>query len=533
MAKIAFIQSEVREFFSYMLMSANLKKAGHEVDVFVVQNDQIWFPITYVPDIIGFSSTTISFNEDLKICKRIKTKYPKAFIIFGGAHPTYNPEEVIKYDCIDAICIGEGLDAIVELADKINYTSSHDIRGFSIKNLWLKYCDKPLNIWSIIKNPIRPISNINDWPRPDYGLYYEKYPELRNKPTKPMYIVRGCPYKCAFCYNPSYNEMHHGEGKIFQCMDVDKAISEIKWLKDTYGFKRLQFMSDNMTINKKWLKEFMEKYAGKDKTVIGIYKGRKKCFVNGIIGFTSKKVMSEYGRYSIVAECGEDIDSGAVVSIGNDNKLYNYKDTTIKKPFLMNCRANEVTKEIVDILKDSGCARVDFGVEHGNDYIRNEILKRNMSKEQIINCGKWFKEAGIEIQTTNIFGLPHEDFNKAWESVELNRHFTPDMSKACILQPFKNTEIYNYAKKNNLLKDNMEYSGTVIQVGVKDNRSEDSKIKVKDEYQILNLSRLFDLLVKWHWIPKWLGYIICSLPLKKLYKKYYAYLLKKQTKKYK
>ena len=460
MAKIAFVQQEMREQFGFMLMSAALKKAGHEVEVCVGG----WLGMSN-PDIIGFSSTTISFQTDLGYAKAIKKTFPDKFIIFGGPQPTYQPEETIKHDCIDAICRGEGIEAIVELADKLEEIKNNTERR-NIKNIWFK-----TNEWMTIgkhwiQNPIRPISNINDWPRPDYGLYYDKYPELRNKPTKPVYIVRGCPYNCTFCYNPAFNDMYKGN-KIFQCMDIDKAITEIKWLVEKGNAKRIQFMSDNMTINKKWVKEFFKAY----KKEIGL-------------------------------------------------------------PCLLNCRANEVNKDIIKTTKEAGCARVDFGVEHGNDYIRNDVLKRNMSKEQIINCGKWFKEVGIEVQTTNIFCLPHEDFNKAWESVELNRQFQPDMSKACILQPFDNTEIFNYAKENDLLKEDMQYSGTVIQVGVKDNRSEDSKIKIKNEYQILNLSRLFDLFVKWYWIPQWLGYIICSLPFKSWYKKYYAYLLKKQTRKY-
>lgn len=509
MARIAFMQSEMREFISYMLLSAALKKAGHKVDVFVLEDEfistQEFISLQeFKPDIVGFSSTTISFEKDIYNAKVIKNTL-SPFIIFGGAHPTYNPDETIKNDYVDAICIGEGLDAIVELANNIkNRKSLTKIFKTDIKNLWIKeirfkewgrndlgyFCPPPLNdsYESIAKNPIRPISNINDWPRPDYDLYYKKYPTLANKPTKPVYIVRGCPNNnCAFCYNPAYNKMYKDKGKIFQCMNVEKAIKEIKWLKDNYGFTWLQFLSDNMTINKKWLKEFFNMYKI-DITEIGL-------------------------------TCTWALEKG-----------YEKASFKFPIPFFMNCRANEVTKEIVDMLKESGCDRVDFGVEHGNDYIRNDILKRNMSKEQIIQCGKWFKDAGIRVQTTNIFGLPHETFNKAWESVELNRKFKPEISKACILQPFKNTQIYNYAKEKGLLKD-IDYSGTTIQIGVKDNRAEQTMIKVKDEKQIIKLSRLFDLFVRWDWIPRWLGYIICSLPFK--YKWYYVRIFKRHARIYK
>ncbi len=489
--RVAFVQNELREMFSFMLMSSKLKESGHEVDVFVINNNKDLGSVElYKPDLIGFSSSVVSFEKDLYNAKILKNKI-NAKIIFGGAYPTYNPADVIKHDCIDMLCIGEGIDAIVELCNNIERTD--------INNLWFKKTNisnlynSPFSWWTteIIENEIKEISNIDDWSMPDYNLYYQKYKQLRDKPTKPVYIVRGCPYNCQFCYNPAYNEMYKNKGKIFQCMSVEKAIAQIRWLVDNYDCEYLQFLSDNMTINKVWLKSFLKMY-------------KKKFTPIGIV----KEVLNK---------------NTAIIELKKLPPL----------PFFINCRANEVTKEIVELLKESGCNRVDFGVEHGNDFIRNNILKRNMSKKQIIDCGQWFNEANIRIQTTNIFGLPHENFNNAWESVELNRNFKTEISKACILQPFENTGVYNYAKEKGLLKDDFKYSGTTYQIGVKDNRSDESKIKIADEKQIIRLSYLFDFFVKCRLIPKFIGYIICSLPLNFLYKKYYENIFKKHGKKYK
>jgi radical SAM superfamily enzyme YgiQ (UPF0313 family) len=249
-------------------------------------------------------------------------------------------------------------------------------------------------------------------------------------------------------------------------MDIDKALDEIKWLKETYGFKYLQFISDNMTIKKSWLIEFMHKYK-----------------------------------------------------------------IRIDKPFLMNIRCNEVDESIIQVLRFAGCNRIDFGVEHGCSFIRNDVLKRNMSIKQIVETGKLLNEYNIRFQTTNIFGVPHEDFNKAWHSVLMNRLFKPEISKACILQPFKNTAIYNYASEQGLLKD-VEYTGTTLQIGVEDKRAGQTLIKVKNEKQIIRLSYLFDLFVKVP-IPEWLGFLICSLPLNCIYKLWYKHLFNKQNRRFK
>ena len=53
-------------------------------------------------------------------------------------------------------------------------------------------------------------------------------------------------------------------------------------------------------------------------------------------------------------------------------------------PFSCLVRANYVTAEIMACLKDAGCFKVAMGVEAGDDYVRNEILKRSMAREEIV-----------------------------------------------------------------------------------------------------------------------------------------------------
>jgi len=186
--KVVFIQSDMRERFSFMYLSAMLKQAGYNTEVFIVGHSKYYVSSDNF-DIYCFSSSTLNYEDDLKYAKRIKNKNSKAFIVFGGAHATFNPDKVIKESCIDAICIGEGFDAIVEIAN--------NIKRKNILNMWFKKnTKKQICLESnIIKNNLRPKKNINNLPMPNYDLYYKKYPELANKPTKQVYIVSGCPAK--------------------------------------------------------------------------------------------------------------------------------------------------------------------------------------------------------------------------------------------------------------------------------------------------------------------------------------------------
>lgn len=434
-----------------MYLSAMLRRAGHTTDVFIVSKNEINSAIEWDADVYAFTSSTPTFLEDEKIAAYIKTKTGKT-IIFGGPHPTFCSRQTINSEHIDIICIGEGYTAIVELADNPKRTD--------IKNLWFKTTN------GIIQNDIAEIYNINKLPAPDYDIYYSKYPELKYKSTKQVYIVRGCPQSCTFCYNPVLNKIYQGRGKILQHMDINKAVREIKNLQSKYGFKWLQFISDTMNLDTKWFSEFLIEYKKE-----------------------------------------------------------------VNAPYLCNVRLNKVDENLVKLMKETGCDRVDFGIEHGNDDIRNRILKRNMNKRQMIEAGKLFWKYKIRVQTTNIFGLPEETLDKAIETVKLNQAIKPEVAKACILQPFPGTEIYNYAEKNNLLQNMDKKSGTTYQKDF-EGRGGFTKIKLKDEKKIIRLSYLFDLFVQRKWLNPLIK-IIVSLPLDKYYRKIYNKTFGKLEVKYK
>ena len=52
--------------------------------------------------------------------------------------------------------------------------------------------------------------------------------------------------------------------------------------------------------------------------------------------------------------------------------------------FICLLRVNIVDEEFIGMLKSAGAYRIQFGIESGNDYIRNCVMKRNISHEQII-----------------------------------------------------------------------------------------------------------------------------------------------------
>lgn len=125
----------------------------------------------------------------------------------------------------------------------------------------------------------------------------------------------------------------------------------------------------------------------------------------------------------------------------------------INIPFNINARVNAVDKETFQELKKAGCIRVSIGIESGDEHIRNIILKRNMTNEQIKQTFQDAKEAGLKTYSFNMIGIPEETKETINKTIELNQEIQPDFVGVSIFNAFKGTELYDYSKKHNLLNE--------------------------------------------------------------------------------
>ena len=128
--KIAFIikNYDIAEPLGIMYISSLLKTKGYNIALFIASNKN-WLNClkNYSPDIVAYSVISGSHAEYLKINDQVKAEI-ETFSIFGGPHTTFFPETVYQEN-VDAICIGEGGYAMLELADSIEQGS--DISGIN------------------------------------------------------------------------------------------------------------------------------------------------------------------------------------------------------------------------------------------------------------------------------------------------------------------------------------------------------------------------------------------------------------------
>lgn len=127
----------------------------------------------------------------------------------------------------------------------------------------------------------------------------------------------------------------------------------------------------------------------------------------------------------------------------------------IDLPFHCLLRANIIDESFIAQLKEAGCYRISFGVESGNEHIRNKVMRRNLSEDQIVNAFDLCRKYGIETIALNIIGLPGETEEMVWDTVRLNRRIRATGSGVNIFYPYKGTQLGDYCFSQGLVDEAM------------------------------------------------------------------------------
>jgi len=283
----------------------------------------------FAPQVIGLSVISLSVPEAIKTTQFLRSKFSVP-IIWGGVGVTLQPEIAIEH--ADLVCIGEGEEVIIEMANCIdNRTSWTNIAG-----TWAKTPEG-----EIIKNPKRAIGNLDDIAIPNWDTKKMEYIHvnrvLRNQEayklvTQGDYQImtqRGCPFSCSFCVESRYQEMF-GKKNSLRRRSVDVVIEELVAAKETFNPPVIYFWDDVFTVNPRWLKEFLPRY----KEEVGI-------------------------------------------------------------PFWCYTYPTTHNVELLKSLKDAGCACITMGVQSGSSRMLEDFYNRPTALNRVIEAAEEIIEAGL------------------------------------------------------------------------------------------------------------------------------------------
>lgn len=156
------------------------------------------------PDIVGITSTTISYIPATKIARAAKEATPKTQVVIGGVHVSFTAGQTLR-ECpwIDAVVRGEGERPMLELSKGTAFTK---IEGLS-------YRDNG----KTIDNPPGQLLKADEIPVPAYDLL-----DMRKYAYVVLMCTRGCPHECSFCELPCVH------GKEIRCRPVEKVSQELE-----------------------------------------------------------------------------------------------------------------------------------------------------------------------------------------------------------------------------------------------------------------------------------------------------------------
>lgn len=302
--KIAFIQPNIQDgnlipSLGILYLAAISEQNGYKVKIFDerINNNCIEEIIKFKPDIVGITAVTGSVLRGRFVASEIK-KEIKPVIVFGGPHPTVMPEEVIAWDEVDFVLIGEAEKTFPELCSFIK-NNHREIRigncfyKDSNGNIKFTFYQPPLNSTELDKLPI-PAFHLLDlvkvFKNIQHGLFKKGYRIL------PVMASRGCPNSCTFCCRIM--------GYKIRYRNSIKVVDEIEYLVRRYCLDEIYFEDDNFTNNRDRALEILDEII---KRKLGVHLK----FANGLRVDRLDKVLLEKMRQAGCYSLAFGLESGS------------------------------------------------------------------------------------------------------------------------------------------------------------------------------------------------------------------------------
>jgi len=126
-------------------------------------------------------------------------------------------------------------------------------------------------------------------------------------------------------------------------------------------------------------------------------------------------------------------------------------DRKMKVKFVGSTRANTLDEEVVKALKRAGCTDLYFGVESGNDRIRNQVIKKKITDAQIAEAIRLCRKYGILSNLFLMVGFPTETRAEMMDTVRIGSKVKADIIGIHTTIPFPGTEIFRYAVEHKMI----------------------------------------------------------------------------------
>lgn len=213
------------------------------------------------PALVGISVWSFFFRQAIALTRTIRAALPGIPVVWGGCHPTLEPEACIPH--CDALVQGEGEQAVLDMAGRLGAVSFHEVPG----------------TWShrdaaVVRTACGPLNDLADLPPPDLsdaGKWLIDgdacvpgdpwVPSIRNG-TYIFMASRGCPFNCSYCGNHALIKAQgHAAAAYLRWRPVDAVIDELRTIRDRFGVRRFVSLDEVFFLDAAWVRAFADRYA--------------------------------------------------------------------------------------------------------------------------------------------------------------------------------------------------------------------------------------------------------------------------------
>ncbi|MCL5773735.1 MAG: B12-binding domain-containing radical SAM protein [Firmicutes bacterium] len=199
-----------------------------------------------------FSYDVPSVARHISIAREVN---PGIITVVGGPHPSGDPDGVLEH--LTGADFAFQSDSEISFPIFLEAIEKKDT-GASVLGRIPGIIFRDNGEIKII--PPQRVENLDDLGFPAWDLMKPaEYPPaphggfVKNFPTAPVIITRGCPYKCTFCAGKTI------AGAIPRKRSLAHVFEELELLKSRYGVKEINIEDENFTLHKPMAKEFCRK----------------------------------------------------------------------------------------------------------------------------------------------------------------------------------------------------------------------------------------------------------------------------------
>lgn len=375
--------------FSAHILDLSITEPSPEADQFSDIMLKIIEAVSEInPAIIGFNCfVSQHLPLIIKISQQLRKQLPDVHITIGGAHPSLFFKDILS-NCPEIDSVIVGEgEEQIVALSKCIDTKTDDFNSIH------SFAHRVNG--NVIYNHRRDyISNLDilpmaAWDSINFADYYSDHSSWHNPKNHDIKISIPILTSRSCPFNCNFCACHKTMGRGFRKRSPKRVVSEIEHLHREYGVNYFGFIDDNVNLDKSHVIEICSEIIRR--------------------------------RLDIQFEptCGLHLPS--------------------------------LDDDIVKALSKAGCVFVRLPIEHGNDYIRNKIIGKNLKREKIFEVTRSLNKYGIRTSTMCIMGFPEDTVQTLQDTYDLLLELQTDLNYVFNLIPFPGTKVFEQAVKEGLL----------------------------------------------------------------------------------